>query len=101
MTGCIGFFRPESGAKGINAAESHCHAFGLQLAGNRQAGHFSEKVLTVIYRSILSAGGRIGVERGHMEHFAGAFAVAAGNQRRMGIDKAPLVEKTVDGKSRY
>lgn len=41
------------------------------------------------------------VERGHMEHFAGAFAVAAGNQRRMGIDKAPLVEKTVDGKSRY
>ena len=36
-----------------------------------------------------------------MEHIAGAFSVTGGDQRRMGIDKAPVVEKLVDGKSRF
>ena len=101
MPGRIGFFRPESRTKGVNVAKGHGHAFGLQLARYGQAGHFPKEVLAIVYLPILGARSGIRIKGGYMEHFSGSFTVAAGNQRCVGIDKAPLVEKAMDGKRRH
>ncbi len=95
----IGVFRAERRPKGVHLAERHRHRLGLQLAGHGEAGHLAEKVLAEIHSAILGKRGVLGVQRGDAEHLARALAIAAGDQRRMSVDKPALIKELVDGVS--
>jgi hypothetical protein len=92
----IGFFRAERRAESIYFPESHCHAFRLELPGNGERSVSAEKVLRIVGPAVLCFRDAVEVERSHGEHFAGALAVAAGNQRGIHIDKAAFLKKAVD-----
>ena len=99
MTGRVGILRPEGGAKGVHLAESRGHGLGFQLAGHGQVGGTAEEVLGEVHGSVLGAGHIVQIQRGHPEHLACALAVGPGDQRRMGVDKAVLLEELVNGVS--
>ena len=86
----------ERRAESVHLAERHRHALRLQLAGNRQRGLLGEEILAVIDGAVFCARRVLHVQRRDLEHFARALAVAAGDDRRVHIDKAVLVEELVD-----
>ena len=94
----VGTLRAERGAKGVNLAESLGHALRFQLAGNGEGRALLEEVLAVIHRAVLVLRHVVQVKRGYMEHLTRALAVAAGDDGRVRIDKAVLLEKLVEGK---
>ncbi len=91
----------ERGAKGVHLAERHGHGLGLQLAGNGQVDRLLKEVLGVIHGAVLVLGHVVEVQRGDTEHLTGALAVGGGQQRRVGIDEAVLLEELVDGVSSH
>ena len=92
----IGLFRTEGRSKGVHLAEGHRHAFGLQLAGNRQRCVLLEEVLAVVNSAILCTGQILWVQCRDGKHLACPFAVAPGDERRVGIDKAIFIEEFVN-----
>ena len=97
MTGGVGILRAEGGSEGIDIAESH--GIGLcRLTGRLQSGWSAFRrnpgskstVPSVLLRHVGQIHGR------HLEHLSGALAVASGDQRRVHIDKALLLEKFMD-----
>ena len=99
MAGGKALLRAEGGAKGVHLAERHCHSLGLQLAGNGQVDGLLEEVLGVIDGAVLVLGDIVEVESGDAEHLAGTLTVGSGQQRRVGVDEAVLLEELVDGVS--
>ena len=59
-----------------------------------------KEILGKIDSAVLASGRILKIQGGGGKHFAGALAVAAGENRRMGVNKAPLLEKLVDAKGR-
>ena len=94
----IGVFRPESGAEGVDFAQRHRTQLPVKLSGDCKAGVFAEKVLAVVNLPLRSARQVFQIEGGHLEHFARPLRIGAGNQRRVQIYKAVVVEILVDGK---
>ena len=97
----VGVLSPEGGAEGVHIAEGHGEVFGVQLAGDGQVSGLAEEVLGVVDGAVLIAGRILGVQGGDPEHLTGAFAVAGGDDGGVDIDKAPLLEKLVDGVGRH
>ena len=58
----------------------------------------AKEVLAPIDLSCVRQGRILGIERGHAEHLAGALAVARGDDGRVHIDEAALLEEAVDGR---
>jgi len=96
----VGILRTEGRTKGIDIAEGHGEVLGVQLTGHRQAGLLAEEVLTVIHLTVLRLGDVVQVQRGHLEHLAGALAVAGGDDGGLCVDKAAILEELVDGVGR-
>jgi hypothetical protein len=97
VAGGKALLRAEGGAKGVHLAKGHGHSLGLQLAGNGQVDRLFKEVLAVIHSAVLGLGQIVQIQRGHAEHLAGTLAVGSGDQRRVGVDKAVLLEELVDG----
>ncbi len=56
-----------------------------------------KKSWLIIDLAVLAKGRILRVQSGHTEHLSRAFAVAAGDEGRVRVDKAAFVEKFVDG----
>ncbi len=100
VAGGVGVFRPEGGAEGVDIAEGHGEGLAVELAGHRQVGGLAVEILRVVNLAVLSLGHVVQVKGGDLEHFAGALAVRAGDQRGVDIDKIPVLEELVDGHCR-
>ncbi len=92
----IGVFGPERGTEGINISKGRGKELGLQLAANGQTGFGAEEII-VPGDAAVSHGWVFRVECRHTEHFAGAFTIVGGDDRRMHMHKTPLLEKAVHG----
>ena len=91
--------RAEGRAEGVNLRQRAGEGFGLELAADREVGRPREKILarnrsspSLVARRILR------IERRDAKHFARAFAVARGDDRRVDVNEAALLEKLVNGK---
>ena len=100
VAGVIALLGAEGGAEGVDIAQRHGHSLGLQLAGNRQVDRALEEVLRVVNAALVIAGHIVEVQRCDLEHLAGTLAVRAGENRRMHVGEAALMEELVQGKGR-
>src|SRR5699024_298804 len=64
-------------------------------------GFAGKKILFVIYATLLGLGEVLKIKIGDLEHFACAFCIASGNNRRVYIIKIPLVKILVYRKSQF
>ena len=97
MARSIGIFRTESRPKRIYIAERHCKCFRGKLAADGQVCGLAKEILGKVHLAILCAGQVFQIQRRHAEHFARAFRIAAGDDRRMRINKTPLLKELVNG----
>ena len=93
----VGIFGAEGRAEGINRVEGQAKAFDVQLAADGQVGLLAEEILAEIDHFLFIPGRVFQVQGGDAEHLPGAFAVAAGDDRRVHVDEVAFLEKTVDG----
>ncbi len=96
MAGGVGVFGTERRSEGIYVLKSKRIGFHIQLPADGQIRGFSEKILAVIDTSVLIFGNVFKIHGSHLEHFAGALAVASRNQRRMHIDKSSLHKESMN-----
>jgi len=101
VAGGIGLLGPEGGTEGIYVAEGHSKGLGVELAGHRQVGALPEEILAIVHRAVLCLGYAVHIQRGYPEHLARPLAVGGGDNGRMNIDKAPLLEEAVNGVGRH
>ena len=96
----VGVLRPEGGAEGIDIAEGHGEVLAVELAGDGQVGLLAEEVLGVVHGAVGVLGHILQVQGGHLEHLTGALAVAGGDDGRVDVDEALVLEEAVDGVGR-
>ena len=94
----VGVLGAERGAKGVHIAKRHGKVLGIELARDGEACVLAKEVLAPIDLACVRQGRILGIERGHAEHLAGALAVARGDDGRVHVDKALLLEEAVDGR---
>ena len=97
VAGRVAVFGAEGGAEGVDFAQRGGAELALELSADGQGGHLAEEVLAVVDRPVGEAGWVGEVEGGDLEHLAGALAVGGGDQRRVEVEEAALVEEGVDG----
>ena len=97
----VGVLCPEGGAEGVYIAKGHGKVLGVQLAGDREAGLFTEEILAVIHLSVLGPGQVLQVQGSHLEHLAGALAIGAGDDGGLHIHKAPVLEELMHRVGRH
>ena len=97
MAGRKTVFRAEGWTERVHVAKRHGKDFRVQLSGNRKRHGLGKEILGIIHLSFRRAGRIRHVQRGYLEHFACAFAIAAGDQGRVHIQKALVMEETMDG----
>ena len=100
MSGRIGSFSPEGGAKRIDLAESHGHTFTGELTGDCQRGTPAEKILGIVHLAVFVQGKVVEIQRRDMEHLARPLAVAGGDEGGVGVNKPAFLEKAMDRVSR-
>ena len=96
----VGDLGAEGGAEGVHIAEGHGKVFGVELTGDGQVGGLSEKVLAEIDAAGLLAGRVVGIQGGDTEHLSGALGVGAGDDGRVDIDKAAVLEEFMHRRGR-
>ena len=96
----VGVLGSERRPEGVDVAERKRHDLALKLARYSQVGLFAEEVLAVVDVALCVSRQVVEIERGHLEHLAGAFRVAACDLRRVHIDEVLLLEEFVDRVSR-
>ena len=100
VTAGVGVLRAERGAKGVDVAKAHGEVLCLELAGDGEVGLLAEEVLAVVDLAVLGER-RVGrVDRGDAEHLAGTLGVGRGDDGRVDVDEAALLEEAVDGERR-
>ena len=97
----VGILRPEGGTEGIHVTKGHGEVLGIQRAGHGEAGLFAEEVLAVIHLPVFGPGNVVEIQRRHLKHLAGAFAVGAGDDGSVDIYEATALEELVDGVGCY
>lgn len=88
----VGIFGAEGGSEGVDLAEGAGEGFAFELARDGEVGGFAEEIVVP-----LGGFGLGGVEGGDAEHFAGAFAVAGGDDGCVDVVEISLAEEVVDG----
>ena len=96
----VGVLGAEGGTEGIHIAEGHGKVLGVQLAGHGEAGLFAEEVLRVVHLTVLGLGNVVQIQRGDLEHLAGALTVGAGDDGSLDIHEAAALEELMDGVGR-
>ncbi len=98
MPGGVGVFRPEGRSEGIDIAQRAGVSLRLKLAADRQLGGLAEKILLVVNLAAFRVARQVfQIQMSDLEHFAGALAVAAGDNGGMEIEKIAALEKLVGG----
>ncbi len=87
----------EGGAEGVDLAQRGGAELAFELAADGEGGELAEEVLLPVDGAVLLAGRVLGVEGRDVEHLAGTLAVAGGDERRVEVEEAALVEEGVDG----
>ena len=85
--------RPES----VNGSQGRGTQLTFQLPGYGQRSRLAEEIVGIVYLPLVVFLQVIEVLRSHLEHLSGSFAVAGRNNRCMEIEKAVLMEVTMDG----
>ena len=93
----IGVLGAERGAEGVDASQRQRAQLALELSRHREITRLAEEVLRVVHLSLGIAGDIVQIERRHLEHGPGAFAVRSGDDRGVEIVEAVPVEILVDG----
>src|SRR5262249_4742241 len=92
----VGVFGAERWPKRVNFGQSERERFRFQLTAYSQIGRACEEVLHKIDVTVFSR--RIfDVDRRNTKQFSCAFAIAAGDDRRVDVNEAALLEKLVYG----
>ena len=89
----VGVLRAEGGSEGVDPAQRRRGDLALQLTGHRKPRLFAEEVVLVV--RLLALVFRVPGLRRHAEHLARALAVARGDERRVDIVVAALMEIAV------
>ena len=97
VAGGVGVLGPERGAEGVDPAQRHGRQFAFELARYGEVGLLAEKVLGEVHRAVGGAGRVLGRQRGYAEHLARALGIGAGDDGRVDVVKAVVVEVLVDG----
>ena len=87
----------ESGTEGVDGAKGRGTELALQLSGDGERGLLAEEVVVVDDAALLVLLQVVEVLGGHLEHISSAFAVGGGDERRVKIVEAVLMEIGVDG----
>ena len=95
VTGGVGDLCAESRSEGVDIAEGKGIGLDIKLAADGQVDWLAEKVLGVVDFSVLCSGKLLHGKGRHLEHLSCALGVAAGDDGRMYIDKAALLEEFV------
>ena len=97
MPGGVGVFGAERWAEGVHVGHGLSKDFRLKLAAYRQEGGPAKEIGVVIDPSAL---GRqvVKVQGSGAEHRAGALGVAGGDDRRLDVEEAALLEELVNAK---
>ena len=93
MAGGIGVFRPECRPKGIYIFKCLGEGLTVELAAHGKVGLFSKEILGIVNSPFRSLRQVLHVQCRNPEHLSGALTVAAGDQRRMHVNKFPFLEK--------
>ena len=93
----VGVLGTEGGAEGVDGTEGRGSEFAFELSADGEAGLLAEEVVVVDDLAVLVLLQVVEVLGGHLEHVAGTLAVAGGDERRVEIEEAVLVEVGVDG----
>ncbi len=88
MTRRVAVLRAEGGSEGVDFPQRAGESLPLELAADREVGGPAEKI-------VLRPGVAAGLERRHPEHLPGALAIIRGDHRRVDMDEAPLLKKTM------
>ena len=94
---CIGVLGAECRAEGVDGSEGCGGQLSLELSGDGEAGLAAEEVLRVVDFAVGGAWEVVEVECRDLEHLPCAFAVGAGDEWRVEVDEAFVVEELVDG----
>ena len=97
MAGGVAVFGAEGGAEGVYVSERKGKNLGVQLAGYGERYGLSEEILVVVDLAVFGLRKSIHIKSGYLEHFACALAVASGDQGRMNVYKASVMEEAVNG----
>ena len=85
------------GPKVYTSPRDRGKGFGRELARDRQIGLLAEEVRP----PALAPQGLARGQGGHPEHLARALAVRPGEDGRVQVDEAPVVEEAVDGQGQF
>ena len=89
----------EGRSEGVDLSDGQCAKFAFQLSGDGESGGFAKEVLRVVDFAIIGLR-RVGeVERSDLKHLSSPFGIAAGDERRVEVEEATIVEELVDGES--
>ena len=97
MSGCIGVLRPEGWSECIDISKSLCKWLYIQLPGHGQMCRLTEEILRIVDTSVRVLRDILHVQRRCTEHLTCSFCIRCRDDRRMDIDKAPLLEELMDG----
>ena len=86
----------ERRAECVDVAERQRERLAVELAAHGQVHRLFKEILAVVDRAVRRFRRVADGQRGHLEHLARALAVGAGQQRRVHIHKAALLEELVD-----
>ena len=101
MTARVGVLGAEGGSKGVYVTKAHGEVLGLELAGHREVGRLAKEVLAVVDLAVVGKRRVCGVDGGHAEHLARALGVRSGDDWRVHVDEAALLEEAVDDEGRH
>ena len=91
----VGVLGAEGRTEGVDIAHRAGVRLAFELAAHGQRGAPAKEIPLVIDRAIRAPRRRVRIERRHLKHRARPLAVARGDDRRVHIEKAPLVKETV------
>ena len=93
----VGVFGAERRTEGVDGTECCGAEFAFELAGYGQTGAFAEEIVGVIDFAVGIFLQIIEILRGDLEHLAGTFAVARGDDGTVEVTETVFVEVGVDG----
>ncbi len=96
MSGGVGVLGAECGAEGVDGSESCGTELAFKLTAYGEGGGFAEEVGREVNLSVLGLGEVVEVERSHLEHGSGAFAVRGRDEGSVEVEESALLEEAVD-----
>ena len=88
----VGIFRAESRSERIDVFKSHREAFALELTAYGESHFLAEEIARIVHASVVVKRNLVKRQRGCLEHFACAFAVAVGENGRVNVYEAVVLQ---------